>query len=112
MTHKAYILNVSPRYLAVYPTIAGPKMKPENPKVVKLDTVNEIGSVVILIAWRITIAIKLAVNKPNKTSAGMIKYKFEVKMLVNKITAPIIDKYPPTIFSPRSFINWKRNLLF
>ena len=50
MTHRAYILNVSPRYLAVYPTMAGPKIKPENPNVVKLDTVNEIGSVVILIA--------------------------------------------------------------
>ena len=50
MTHKAYILNVSPRYFAVYPTIAGPKMKPENPNVVKLETVKEIGSVVTLIA--------------------------------------------------------------
>ena len=52
-----------------------------NPKVVKLDTVNEIGSVVILIAWRITIAIKLAVNKPNKTSAGIIKYRFAVNKI-------------------------------
>ena len=50
MTHKAYILNVSPGYLAVYPTIAGPKIKPENPNVVKLETVKEIGSVVTLIA--------------------------------------------------------------
>jgi len=50
MTHKAYILNVNPRYLAVYPTIAGPKIKPEKPSVVKLETVKEIGSVVTLIA--------------------------------------------------------------
>ena len=49
-------------------------------------------------------AMKLAVNKPNKTSAGIIRYKFEVKMLVNKITAPVIDKYPPTTFSPSIFI--------
>ena len=91
MTHKAYILNVNPRYLAVYPTIAGPKMKPENPKVVKLDTVNEIGSVVILIAWRITIAIKLAVNRPNKTSAGIIRYRFDVSILRKSIVAPNID---------------------
>ena len=92
MTHKAYILNVSPRYLAVYPTTAGPKMKPENPKVVKLDTVNEIGSVVILIAWRITIAIKLAVNKPNKTSAGIIKYRFAVNILRKSMVAPNTDR--------------------
>ena len=80
--------------------MAGPKIKPENPKVVRFEIVKEIGSVVTLIACRMTIAIKLAVNNPNKTSAGIIKYKFEVKMLVNKITAPVIDKYPPTIFSP------------
>ena len=58
--------------------MAGPKIKPENPNVVKLETVKEIGSVVTLIAWRMTMAIKLAVNNPNKTGAGIIKYKFDV----------------------------------
>ena len=111
MTHKAYILKVSPRYLAVYPTMAGPKIKPENPSVVKLEIVKEIGSVVTLIACRITMAIKLAVNNPNKTSAGIIKYKFEVNMLANKIIAPIIDKYPPTIFSPSNCIKLLANNL-
>ena len=38
-----------------------------------------------------TMAIKLAVNSPNKTSAGIIRYKFAVNMLANKITAPVID---------------------
>ena len=71
--------------------MAGPKIKPEKPRVVKFETVREIGSVVTLIACRITMAIKLAVNSPNKTSAGIMRYKFEVKMLVNKITAPVID---------------------
>ena len=51
-----------------------------------------------------TMAIKLAVNSPNKTSAGIIRYKFAVNMLANKITAPVIDKYPPTTFSPSIFI--------
>ena len=50
MTQRAYILKVSPRYFAVYPTMAGPKIKPEKPNVVKLETVKEIGSVVTLIA--------------------------------------------------------------
>ena len=36
--------------------------------------------------------MKFAVNKPNKTSAGIIRYKFEVNILANKITAPVIDK--------------------
>ena len=49
-------------------------------------------------------AIKLAVNSPNKTSAGIIRYKFAVNILANKITAPVIDKYPPTTFSPSIFI--------
>ena len=48
--------------------MAGPKIKPEKPKVVKLETVKEIGSVVTLIAWRMTMAIKLAVNSPNNGS--------------------------------------------
>ena len=44
------MLNVKPRYFAVYPTMAGPNINPENPRVVRLDTVNGIGSVVTLIA--------------------------------------------------------------
>ena len=51
--------------------------------------------------------LKLAVNKPNKTNAGIIIYKFEVNMLVNRIEAPIIGRYPPTNFSPSNLI---RNL--
>ena len=70
-----------------------------------LDTVREIGSVDTLIACRITIAPKFAVNKPKITNAGMMRYKFEVKILINKIDDPIAEKYPPTIFSPRYFIN-------
>ena len=50
MTQRAYILKVSPRYLAEYPTMAGPKINPEKPNVVKLDIVKDIGSVVIFIA--------------------------------------------------------------
>ena len=46
IAQRAYILKVSRRYVAVYPTMAGPKIKPEKPKVVKLETVKEIGSVV------------------------------------------------------------------
>ena len=56
-------------------------------------------------------AMKFAVNKPNKTSAGIIRYKFEVNILANKITAPVIDKYPPTIFSPSNFIKLLANNL-
>ena len=56
-----------------------------------------------------TMAIKLAVNSPNKTSAGIIRYKFAVNMLANKITAPVIDKYPPTTFSPSIFIKLLAN---
>ena len=48
--------------------------------------------------------MKFAVNKPNKTNAGIIKYRFELKILINKIDAPITDKYPPTIFSPRYYM--------
>ena len=43
MTQRAYILKVSPRYFAVYPTMAGPKIKPEKPNVVKLETVKELS---------------------------------------------------------------------
>ena len=105
MTHSAYILNVSPRYLAVYPTIAGPNIKPENPSVVILETVREIGSVDTLMACRITIAPKFAVNKPKITNAGIIKYKFEVNIHINRIDDPITEKYPPTTFSLKYFIN-------
>ena len=55
-------------------------------------SVKEIGSLVTLIAWRITTEIKFAVNSPNKINAGMIMYKFEVSMLENKIVAPIVGK--------------------
>ena len=87
--------------------MAGPNINPEKPSVVKFDTAKEIGSLVTLIACRITMGLKLAVNNPNKTNAGIIIYKFEVNMLVNRIEAPIIGKYPPTNFSPSKLI---RNL--
>ena len=72
--------------------MAEPKVNPEKPRVDKFDTAKEIGSVVTLIAWRITTEIEFAVNSPNKTNAGMIMYKFEVGILENKIVAPIIGK--------------------
>ena len=90
--HRIYILKVRPKFLAVKPTIAGPKINPEKPRVDKFDTVKEIGSVVTLIAWRITTEIKFAVNSPNKTNAGIIMCKFEVSILENKMIAPIIGK--------------------
>ena len=85
--------------------MAGPKINPENPSVVILETVREIESVETLIACRITIAPKFAVNKPKITNAGMMKYKFDVSMHINKIDDPIAERYPPTTFSPRYFIN-------
>ena len=85
--------------------MAGPKINPENPSVVILETVREIGSVETLIACRITIAPKFAVNKPKITNAGMMRYKFDVSMHINKIDDPIAERYPPTTFSPRYFIN-------
>ena len=70
-----------------------------------LETVREIGSVDTFIACRITIAPKFAVNKPKITNAGMMRYKFEVSIHINKIDDPIAERYPPTTFSPRYFIN-------
>lgn len=69
-----------------------------------LETVREIESVETLIACRITIAPKFAVNKPKITNAGIIKYKFDVSIHINKIDEPITDRYPPTTFSPRYFM--------
>ena len=85
--------------------MAGPKINPENPSVVILETVREIGSVDTLIACLITIAAKFAVNKPKIINPGMMKYKFDVRMQINNIDDPIADRYPPTTFSPRYFIN-------
>ena len=72
--------------------MAGPKINPENPSVVILETVREIGSVDTFIACRITIAPKFAVNKPKITNAGMMRYKFDVSMHINKIDDPIAEK--------------------
>ena len=35
----------------------------------------------------------------------MMRYKFDVSMHINKIDDPIAERYPPTTFSPRYFIN-------
>ena len=92
MTQSRYMLNVKPIYWAVYPTIAGPNIKPEKPKVVRFETVREMGSEETIIACLITIAIKFAVNKPKITREGIIKYKLPVRILTNRIVAPKIDK--------------------
>ena len=84
---------------------AGPKINPEKPSVVILETVREIESVDTLIACRITIAPKFAVHKPKITKAGIMKYKFEVNIHKKRIDDPITERYPPTTFSPKYFIN-------
>ena len=48
-----------------------------------LETVREIESVDTLMACRITIAAKFAVNKPKIINPGMMKYKFDVRMQIN-----------------------------
>ena len=56
-------------------------------------------------ACRITIAAKFAVNKPKIINPGIMRYKFDVSIHINKIDDPIAERYPPTTFSPRYFIN-------
>ena len=69
----AYILNVSPKNSAENPTIAGPKIKPENPMLDIWDIVIGIDSLVFFTASLKTIGVILEVKKPNKVTPNKIK---------------------------------------
>ena len=61
-------------------------------RLIKNDFDHVFESVDILIACRITIAPKFAVNKPKITNAGIIKYKFAVNILIKRIDDPINER--------------------
>ena len=77
----------------------------------KFETVKGIGSSVMLMAWRMTIAAKFAVPKPKITIPITITYKFDVIMQRNRIIPENILRYPPTNLSLERFINFEANSL-